>query len=61
MLGGGEVFAPPGNYRTGAVALRSKHALRLQENAVHKRHERFRRISRDAGPLGREVESGRGA
>ena len=34
VLGGGEVLVPPGNYLTGAIALRSNTLLRLQENAV---------------------------
>src|SRR5262245_28525016 len=34
VLGGGEVLVPPGNYRTGAIALRSNTLLRLEENTV---------------------------
>src|SRR5690348_17243181 len=34
VLGGGEVVVPAGNYRTGAVALRSNTLLRLEKDAV---------------------------
>jgi polygalacturonase len=34
VLGGGEVAVPPGNYLTGAIALRSNTLLRLEENAA---------------------------
>jgi polygalacturonase len=34
VLGGGEVVVPPGNYLTGAIALRSNTLLRLAEKAV---------------------------
>src|SRR5579863_8631082 len=34
VLGGGEVVAPAGNYRTGAIALRSNTLLRLEKDAV---------------------------
>ncbi len=33
-LGGGEVLAPPGNYLTGAIALRSNTILRLEKDAA---------------------------
>jgi polygalacturonase len=33
-LGGGEVIVPAGNYRTGAIALRSNTLLRLEKDAV---------------------------
>lgn len=34
VLGGGEVTVPAGNYRTGAIALRSNTLLRLEKDAV---------------------------
>jgi polygalacturonase len=34
VLGGGEVVVPAGNYRTGAIALRSNTLLRLEKDAV---------------------------
>src|SRR4249920_2990526 len=34
VLGGGEVLVPPGNYLTGAIALRSNTLLRLQDKAL---------------------------
>ncbi len=34
VLGGGEVLVPPGNYLTGAIALRSNTLLRLQERTI---------------------------
>jgi polygalacturonase len=34
VLGGGEVLVPPGNYFTGAIALRSNVLLRLQKEAI---------------------------
>jgi polygalacturonase len=34
VLGGGEVIVPAGNYRTGAIALRSNTLLRLEQGAV---------------------------
>jgi polygalacturonase len=34
VLGGGEVLVPPGNYLTGAIALRSNTLLRLEANSV---------------------------
>jgi polygalacturonase len=34
VLGGGEVIVPAGNYRTGAVELRSNTLLRLEQGAV---------------------------
>lgn len=34
VLGGGEVMIPAGNYRTGAIALRSNTLLRLEKDAV---------------------------
>jgi len=34
VLGGGDVLVPAGNYRTGAIALRSKTLLRLEKDAV---------------------------
>jgi polygalacturonase len=34
VLGGGEVVAPPGNYFTGAIALRSNTTLRLEQDAA---------------------------
>ncbi|HEX8141312.1 MAG TPA: glycosyl hydrolase family 28 protein [Pyrinomonadaceae bacterium] len=34
VLGGGEVFVPPGNYLTGAIALKSNTILRLDKDAA---------------------------
>jgi polygalacturonase len=34
VLGGGEVVVPPGNYLTGAIALRSRTTLRLERDAT---------------------------
>src|SRR5580700_1478955 len=34
VLGGGEVLAPPGNYLTGAIALKSNTILRLDKDAT---------------------------
>src|SRR5579863_8479120 len=34
VLGGGEVVVPAGNYRTGAIALRSNTLLRLEKDAL---------------------------
>src|ERR687885_5362 len=34
VLGGGEVFVPPGRYLTGALALKSNTTLRLDRDAV---------------------------